>query len=242
MTKKVRVRCGRCSTVNVSVIEVRRALSRAPSSAQRLALPPVGGGPVAVDGDGHERRVTHSGRERGRAARRGRPAPAARRRIRSPWRPGRGRGRRCSSTRLGTAPCAPRGRSRDSRRGVELEGGQPERGEVQRLVDLDHGSRRLVHQVDGEQQVLARRVEDTEIAPSGGRRSRRVARRGAAPARRSRIARASPPARARRGPVRTASRTTRREHDSVLGRCPPRKPAERHRAPPVTSVALVDSP
>ena len=48
--------------------------------------------------------------------------------------------------------------------GIELEGGQPERGEVRRLVDLDQGSCRRVHQIDGEQQVLARRVEDRDVA------------------------------------------------------------------------------
>ena len=42
--------------------------------------------------------------------------------------------------------------------GIELEGGQTERGEVRRLVDLDQGSCRLVHEVDREQQVLARGV------------------------------------------------------------------------------------
>ena len=48
--------------------------------------------------------------------------------------------------------------------GIELEGGQTERGEVRRLVDLDEGSCRLVQEVDREQQVLARGPQDREVA------------------------------------------------------------------------------
>jgi hypothetical protein len=35
---------------------------------------------------------------------------------------------------------------------------------MRQLVDFDHGSRRLVDELDGEQQVLSRRVEDGDIA------------------------------------------------------------------------------
>ena len=52
--------------------------------------------------------------------------------------------------------------------GIELERCQPERGEMPRLVDLDHGSRRLVHQLDREQQVLARRLEHRDVAVEAG--------------------------------------------------------------------------
>ncbi len=51
---------------------------------------------------------------------------------------------------------------------VELEGGETERCEVHRLVDLDHGSRRLVHEVDREQQVLARRRQDRDVTSETG--------------------------------------------------------------------------
>src|SRR5664279_4759167 len=48
--------------------------------------------------------------------------------------------------------------------GIELERSQAERREVRRLVDLDHRSRRLVHELDGKQQVLACRVQDRDVA------------------------------------------------------------------------------
>ena len=37
-----------------------------------------------------------------------------------------------------------------------------------RLVDLDHGASRLVYQLDGEQQVLAGRVENGDVAVEAG--------------------------------------------------------------------------
>ena len=49
--------------------------------------------------------------------------------------------------------------------GIELQRRQAERGEVKRLVDLDHRSRRLVDQVDRQQQVLARGVQHRDVAP-----------------------------------------------------------------------------
>jgi hypothetical protein len=42
-------------------------------------------------------------------------------------------------------------------RRVQLERGEPERGEVLGAVQRDHGAGRRVEQVDGQQQVLARR-------------------------------------------------------------------------------------
>ena len=130
----------------------------------------VGRCPVAVHGrDPDDRRVAHRRVRRGRAARRGRPAPAAPRRSRSPWRPGRvsrpsvleHQARHSSLCSSRSNPTAAVGR-------IELEGGQAERGEVRRLVDLDHGSGRLVHELDREQQVLARRVQDRDVAAEAG--------------------------------------------------------------------------
>jgi len=47
--------------------------------------------------------------------------------------------------------------------GIELERAEAERGEVGGLVHLDHGSGRLMHELDGEQQVLARGVQHRDI-------------------------------------------------------------------------------
>ena len=47
---------------------------------------------------------------------------------------------------------------------IELERGEAERREVRRVVDLDHGPRRPVHQVDRQQEVLAGGVQHREIA------------------------------------------------------------------------------
>jgi molybdenum cofactor cytidylyltransferase len=49
-------------------------------------------------------------------------------------------------------------------RAVQRERCEAERGEVRRLVDLDHGARRLVHELDGKQEVLAGRLEDRDVA------------------------------------------------------------------------------
>ena len=64
-------------------------------ASSAVAVAGVGRRAVAVDRrDPDHRRVAHGRRRRGRAARRGRRARAGARRSRSPWRPGRGRGRR----------------------------------------------------------------------------------------------------------------------------------------------------
>ena len=149
MTYRVRVRCGRCRTVNVAVN--RRARSRtaqAPvrsrlSAAQRLAV-------AARRRPRRRRRPPRSGpaaggpspASPGRAARRGRRARAARRRSRTPSRAGRARARRSSratsrqSSRVLVDVEAERRAGR-----VEVERGQPRRGEVLGPVDLDHRAR-----------------------------------------------------------------------------------------------------
>ena len=117
---------------------------------------------------------------------------------------------------------------------VELERGQAERGEVRGVVDLDDRPRRRVHELDGQQQVLARGVQDRDVALQP-----RVDRRRAARARRSPARRWPgrggpwPRARGRRGPARTASRTTRSRARSRPAPPPPRRPIAR-RAPPIT--------
>ena len=127
---------------------------------------------------------------------------------RSP-RPGRGTASLCSSR---SKP------SGDVRR-VELERGEAERGEVLALVDLDHGAGRRVHEVDGEEQVRARRVEHGDVAleprvDRGERLERRRHRDARGPGRGA----PWPRARARRGPARRASRTPRLELDAVARR------------------------
>ena len=101
MTKKVRVRCGRCSTVNVSVIDEPGRRVRAASASERRRCAPVGGRAVAVDGgDPDDAAGGPSPARRGRAARRGTPARAARRRSRSPSPAARARGRRSCAHQL----------------------------------------------------------------------------------------------------------------------------------------------
>ncbi len=105
--------------------------------------------------------------------------------------------------------------------GIELERCQPERGEVRRLVDLDHGSRRLVHQLDGKQQVLSRRVEHRDVALEAGvDRAESIDRRGHRPDER----RIAPRLRDSLEPhvALFAQPVERRggEHDPVLGRRP----------------------
>ena len=64
MTRRVRVRCGRCSTVNVAVgRQGDPAAQAAAKPQQRLAVALVGGRSVAVQGgDPDERGVAHGGR------------------------------------------------------------------------------------------------------------------------------------------------------------------------------------
>ena len=118
-------------------------------------------------------------------------------------------------------------------RRVELERGQPERREVRRAVDLDHGAGRAVHEVEREQQVLARRVQHRDVALEARVDRREHARAPPSPARRA-PDRAAPSrrARARRDPARTASRTTRSRARSRPRPPPPRKPTEHRPAPP----------
>ena len=65
MTKKVRVRCGRCRTVNVAVNDepTPRNAEPAREREQRRTVPAVGSRAVAVDGrDPDQRRMAHRGR------------------------------------------------------------------------------------------------------------------------------------------------------------------------------------
>ena len=126
---------------------------------------PIGGGPIAVHGrDPNERRVAHgrSGEVTQRIVVRALPLHAAEsealggeavlERV-GPRAPG-------AAQLLVLVEVEPHGYIG----GIKLEGGQTERGEVRRLVDLDQGSCRLVHEVDREQQVLARGVQDRDVA------------------------------------------------------------------------------
>ena len=162
-------------TVNVSANDVERTprAQEALSAQQRGAVAAVRGGAVAVQRrDPHERRMAHRRRREVDAARRGRRARAARRRSRSPSPAGRGRGGRSARTRRGRAPYSLEVEADRRAGGVELERGEAERREVRRAVDLDDRSGRLVHEVDGQQQVLARRRAAPRGRPRAARRSR----------------------------------------------------------------------
>ena len=145
MTKKVRVRCGRCRTVNVAVtdesIDPRRQAPLSASSAGAVAR--VGGRAVAVDGRDPDRPADGpSPASRGRAARRGRRARAG-----TPPKPKPLAGMPRESVSVVARQLAAelpvlRDVEADARAGgVELERGEPGRGEVRGAVDLDHASR-----------------------------------------------------------------------------------------------------
>ena len=238
MTKKVRVRCGRVLDGNVSVIDGYDGSASSGSRAapeRRARWRAVGGFPVAVDGrDPNERRMTHR-RSRQVAQRiviRPFPLHAA------------------ESEALGGQPAfeavGPRAPGAaqllvllevepDVRiSGIELERCQPERGEVSGLVDLDQGSRRLVHQIDREQQVLSRRVEDRDVAVEAGvDRAELLDRRGDRPDERRIAPRLRDSLEPHVALFAQASRTTRLARARSRPRPPPaRKPAERRQAPP----------
>ncbi len=176
MTRKVRVRCGRCSTVNVSVIDGYTRPSTAPGTPGIpvapgfAAAPPAPSPSTAAIRDDRRADAWPAGAWRGPAARRryarSRCTPSEAEAL--PRREAALRDRRCAGASAGC------GRLSallvlleiECDRGVgaiEVEGRQAERGEVRRLVDLDHGAGRLVHQVDGEQQVLAGRVKNGDV-------------------------------------------------------------------------------
>ena len=71
MTKKVRVRCGRCRTVNVAVTDesVDPDAAGAAEREQRVAVAQVGRGAVAVEGrDPDDRRMPIAGVARSSSA------------------------------------------------------------------------------------------------------------------------------------------------------------------------------
>src|SRR5215211_4720520 len=121
-------------------LRAARPLSRAQQPYERRPVTSVGGCAVAVHGsDPNDRRMTHGGMAAAEAVR--------------PRAPG-------TAKSLVLVEVEPQGRIG----GIELEGRQPERGEVRRLVDLDHGSGLLVNELDREEQVLARRAQHREVA------------------------------------------------------------------------------
>ena len=166
MTYRVRVRCGRCTTVNVvgerpaedprktrsAEQRARRGGARRPRRRRR---PGPRSGPPA-DGPWPARR--------GRAARRGRRARAAPAEAEALGRQPARRGGRCGGRARGTARRTPRVEAERGVGAVELQRGQAERGEVRGAVDLDHGAGGGVDEVERQEQVLARGVQHRDVA------------------------------------------------------------------------------
>ena len=152
---------------------------RAPSSAsERRAVPRVGGGAVAVErGDPDERRMAHRRRRQveqrvvvGPLALHAAEAEALRRQAAR-------RARRCARTT--------RGRARGTRRASKpsaASGGYSSSAVSRNDVKCGGPStaitvpRRRVHQVDRQQQVLARRAQHRDVALAAARRWRRAPR------------------------------------------------------------------